>query len=65
MPTLATMAETVGTLLKERSETVAVSESSTGGLIAAALLALPGRAAIATATRRGTAASRSAGRARA
>jgi nicotinamide-nucleotide amidase len=45
MPTLATMAETVGTLLKARSETVAVSESSTGGLIAAALLALPGASA--------------------
>jgi PncC family amidohydrolase len=42
MATLAAMAEAVGTLLKERSETAAVSESSTGGLIAAALLAVPG-----------------------
>lgn len=42
MATLASMAETVGVLLKERGETVAVSESSTGGLIAAALLAVPG-----------------------
>jgi PncC family amidohydrolase len=45
MPTLASMAEAVGALLKERSETVAVSESSTGGLIAATLLALPGASA--------------------
>jgi len=39
------MAETVGALLKERGETVAVSESSTGGLICAALLAVPGASA--------------------
>jgi nicotinamide-nucleotide amidase len=45
MPTLAAMAETVGALLKERGETVAVSESSTGGLICAALLAVPGASA--------------------
>lgn len=42
MPTLAVMAEAVGALLKARGETVAVSESSTGGLISAALLAVPG-----------------------
>jgi nicotinamide-nucleotide amidase len=45
MPTLAAMAEAVGALLKERNETVAVSESSTGGLISAAMLAVPGASA--------------------
>ena len=45
MPTLVSMAEAVGALLKARNETVAVSESSTGGLIAAALLAVPGASA--------------------
>ncbi|HSA80604.1 MAG TPA: CinA family protein [Geminicoccaceae bacterium] len=45
MPSLAAMADTVGALLKARSETVAVAESSTGGLIAAALLAVPGASA--------------------
>jgi PncC family amidohydrolase len=45
MPMLASMAEAVGALLKARSETIAVSESSTGGLIAAALLAVPGASA--------------------
>jgi PncC family amidohydrolase len=38
-------AEPVATLLIQRKETVAVSESSTGGLITAALLAVPGASA--------------------
>ncbi len=38
-------AETVAALLKQRKETVAVAESSAGGLIAAALLAVPGASA--------------------
>jgi PncC family amidohydrolase len=42
MDTLAELATTVAARLKERRETVAVSESSTGGLISAALLAVPG-----------------------
>lgn len=45
MPTLAAMAEVVGALLKARNGTVAVAESSTGGLISAALLAVPGASA--------------------
>jgi nicotinamide-nucleotide amidase len=45
MPKLATMSEAVGGLLKARGETVAVAESSTGGLIAAALLSAPGASA--------------------
>lgn len=42
---LLALGEQVGALLKERKETVAVAESSTGGLIAAALLAVPGASA--------------------
>jgi nicotinamide-nucleotide amidase len=45
MPKLAIMAEAVAGLLKARGETLAVAESSTGGLIAAALLAAPGASA--------------------
>ena len=39
------MARDLGALLKARGETVAVSESSTGGLVSAALLSIPGASA--------------------
>jgi PncC family amidohydrolase len=39
---LLALGEQVGARLKERGETVAVAESSSGGLISAALLAVPG-----------------------
>ena len=42
---LATVAERVAARLKARGDTVAVAESSTGGLISAALLAVPGASA--------------------
>jgi PncC family amidohydrolase len=42
MTDLSPLAAAVGALLKERGVSVAVAESSTGGLIAAALLAQPG-----------------------
>jgi len=42
---LMTRAERIAPLLKERRETVAVAESSTGGLISAALLGLAGASA--------------------
>jgi len=45
MHTLLPLAEQVAILLKRRRETIAVSESSTGGLISAALLAVPGASA--------------------
>jgi PncC family amidohydrolase len=45
MKTLLPHAEKVAALLKRRGESVAVAESSTGGLIAAALLAMPGASA--------------------
>ncbi len=45
MTELVSMAQTIGALLKERGETVAVSESSSGGLVSAALLAVPGASA--------------------
>ena len=45
MSELTTLAASLGTLLKERKETIAVAESSAGGLISAALLAVPGASA--------------------
>jgi len=45
MTDLAGLAAKLGALLKERKETLAVAESSAGGLISAALLAVPGASA--------------------
>ncbi len=45
MDELFTIAARVGGLLKARGETVGVAESSAGGLISAALLAVPGASA--------------------
>lgn len=45
MKILVPTAEQIATLLKSRKETVAVAESSSGGLISAALLAVPGASA--------------------
>jgi len=42
---LETLAERIGATLRERGETVAVCESSAGGLVSAALLAIPGASA--------------------
>lgn len=44
-PTLLNLAKDVATALIERGETLAVAESSSGGLISAALLAVPGASA--------------------
>ena len=45
MKELLTQAEKIAALLKARNQTIAVSESSSGGLISAALLAVPGASA--------------------
>jgi nicotinamide-nucleotide amidase len=42
MQDLVRQAEALAALLKQRQETIAVAESSTGGLVSAALLAIPG-----------------------
>ena len=45
MQTLLPLAAKCGEALKRRKETIAIAESSAGGLIAAALLAVPGASA--------------------
>ena len=45
MKDLVPIAETIAARLIERKQTIAVAESSTGGLISAALLAVPGASA--------------------
>ena len=45
MNDLLPLAEKVAILLKDRRETVAIAESSAGGLVSAALLAVPGASA--------------------
>ena len=45
MESLTGLGSAVGTLLKERKQTLAVAESSAGGLINAALVAVPGASA--------------------
>jgi nicotinamide-nucleotide amidase len=45
MDTLLPIAARAGALLKSRGETIAVAESSAGGLVSAALLAVPGASA--------------------
>jgi len=45
MDTLLPLATQVGALLKQRGETIGIAESSSGGLISAALLSIPGASA--------------------
>jgi len=45
MKELVTCAEKIAKLLIDRKQTIAIAESSTGGLISAALLAVPGASA--------------------
>ena len=45
MKDLLPLAEKIGATLKQRKETVAIAESSSGGLIAASLLSVPGASA--------------------
>ena len=45
LPDLVARAARIGALLRERGETLTVAESSAGGLVSAALLALPGASA--------------------
>ena len=45
MQNLLPVADRLGAALKERRETIGIAESSTGGLISAVLLAVPGASA--------------------
>jgi nicotinamide-nucleotide amidase len=45
MKDLVSVAEKISAVLTERRQTIAIAESSTGGLISAALLAVPGASA--------------------
>jgi len=45
MPNLNSMAASVGALLKQHQQTIAVAESACGGLISASLVAVPGASA--------------------
>ncbi len=45
MQDLFPLAERIAAMLKDRHETVAVAESTTGGLVSAALLSIPGASA--------------------
>ena len=45
MPDLSAMAASVGALLKETEQTLAVTESSCGGLLSACLVSIPGASA--------------------
>lgn len=45
MPDLTSLAASLGALLKARGQTVGVAESASGGLISAALVAVPGASA--------------------
>ncbi len=45
MPELSEMGAAVGAMLKERQENIGIAESSCGGLISAALVAVPGASA--------------------
>src|SRR5713101_491532 len=45
MQDLIPLAEKIAAILKDRRETVAVAQSSTGGLVSAALLSIPGASA--------------------
>ena len=45
MKDLVSIAERISVVLTERRQTIAIAESSTGGLISAALLAVPGASA--------------------